>query len=362
MQKALLVSILILFFSIKINAQEGIIAIARYGQTEAPKFRYDDSLTEFSGGFEAFKNLFLKEFKMPTKALTTVKAPDGMVGFTVNLVGKIVDIEIIDSVTTEVDAEVVRVLTAISEFHPQVNPLKFAIQYNVYPDWFVDWVKEQEAAEKYKLHSAKMDSLLKSKKLTDLKKYTDKTKAYGEFDIWGGFANMNDPLSKYLKTSFGGGGDLNVVKNKWFAGVSLQLRGTRVKKDFDHIDAYWAKDTSVNLFSMGLMCGYKIIDEDKLAFTPFVGIGFGSLALPSTPDQIALDGSTIDSFVPTLGVFVDYKIREKVNRIFFDSRLSTTTVRLRLAVNPMNFKDGRHGNVVDLGIGFSVSQRVLKFD
>ena len=29
-------------------------------------------------------------------------------------------------VTTEVDADVVRVLTAISEFHPHVNSLKFA--------------------------------------------------------------------------------------------------------------------------------------------------------------------------------------------------------------------------------------------
>ena len=185
---------------------------------------------------------------------------------------------------------------------------------------------------------------------------------YGDFDIWGGFANINDPLSKYLKTSFGGGGDLNVFKNKWFGGLSLQLRGTRVKKDFDHIDAYWAKDTSVNLFSMGLTSGYKIIDEDKLAFTPFVGIGFGNLSLPSLQDEIPIDGANIISFAPTLGVFVDYKIKEKVNHIFLDSHLSTKTIRLRLAVSPMNFKDGRRGNVVDLGIGFSVSQRVLKFD
>ena len=227
MKKHLFILLISFSFLGNIYAQEGIFAIARYDTTAPPKLRYDDSLTEFSGGFNAFRNIFLKEFKLPTRALRIEKANDGMIGFTVNLVGKIVDIEVIDSVTPEIDAEVVRVLSEISEFHPQPKPLKFAIQYNVYPDWFRDYVLEKEQTEKYRIEAARTDSLLKSKKVSELEKYVDETKAYTSGDIWAGFSTMNDPLSKFVKPTWVFGADLNFHKRKWFLGGSLQLRNAR---------------------------------------------------------------------------------------------------------------------------------------
>lgn len=360
MRKYVFIVLILFSFLNKNVAQDGIIAIARYGQNEPPKFRYNDSLTEFSGGFGAFKSLFLKEFKMPVKGLVGKKAPDGMVGFTVNLVGKIVDIEIIDSVTTEIDAEVVRVLTDISEFHPQVQPLKFAIQYNVFPDWFRDYVDQQEAAQKQRQQAMRADSLVKNTKLADLEKYIDPNRSYFSGDVWVGFSTMNDPLSKYLKQGVAFGGDLNFIKKKWMGGVNIRFGSTRVKQEFDNKEAYWAKDTSVGVFGIGLMCGYKLRDEEKLAFTPFVGIGFCNISLPTVEDEIPIDGSNISSFAPTFGVFVDYKFRVKANYSWFATNLNTSTIRLRLAVNPVNFKSGRRGSIVDLGIGFGFYQRALK--
>lgn len=360
MRKYVFIVLILFSFLGKIVAQDGIIAIARYGQNEPPKFRYNDSLTEFSGGFEAFKNLFLKEFRMPVKGLVGKKAPDGMVGFTVNLVGKIVDIEIIDSVTTEVDAEVVRVLTAISEFHPQVKPLKFAIQYNVYPDWFRDYVDQQATALKERQQAMRVDSLVKNTKLADLEKYIDPNRSYVSGDVWAGFSTMNDPLSKYFKQGFAFGGDLNFIKKKWMGGGSIRFGSTRVKQEFENKEAYWAKDTSVGVFAMSLTCGYKLRDEEKLAFTPFIGIGFCNISLPTVEDETPIDGSSLASFAPTFGVFVDYKFRVKANYSWFETHLNTSTIRMRLAVNPVNFKNGRRGNMVDLGIGFGFYQRALK--
>ena len=362
MTKHLFICLILFSFLEKNMAQEGIIAIARYDSSAAPKLRYDDSLTEFTGGFEAFRTLFVKQFQMPVKALRTEKAPDGMVGFTVNLIGKIVDIEIIDSVTKEIDTEVIRVLSEISEFHPQTKPLKFAIQYNVYPDWFRDFVYEKEQSEKERQQAMKTDSLLKSKKISDLTNLVDKGKAHASADIWFGFSTMNDPLSKFLKTSVVFGGDLTIAKNDWFAGGSLQIRSTHLKQEFEYIDAFWAKDTSVSLLSMSIIGGYKVIDEEKLAFTPFVGIGFGSLSLPSEEDYTPPNGSSIVSFAPTFGFFVDYKYRVRAKRVWFESKLNTSSIKLRLAINPMNFKNGRNGKVVDLGIGIGFSQQTLKIN
>lgn len=362
MRKYVCLFIILFSFLGKNSAQDGIIAIARYGQNEPPKFRYNDSLTEFTGGFGAFKSLFLKEFKMPVKGLVGKKAPDGMVGFTVNLVGKIVDIEIIDSVTTEIDAEVVRVLTDISEFHPQAKPLKFAIQYNVFPDWFRDYADQQAAAAKDRERIMRMDSLVKNTKLADLQKYINQDKSYVMTDIWAGFSTMNDPLSKYLKQAWIIGGDINFFKYDWFVGGNLHFGRTRLKQEFVNKDAFWAKDTSISLFNMGLTGGYKVIDEDKLAFTPFFSINFCNISLPTTEDEIAIDGSNLVSFAPTFGFFVDYKFRVKANYSWFETHLNTSTIRLRLAVSPMNFKEGRRGNMVDLGLGFGFYQRSLKLN
>ena len=360
MKKTLFLIVSALFFSKNSNAQQGIIAIARYDQNAPPKLRYDDSLTEFSGGFEAFQTLFLKQYKMPTKALRGTKAADGLIGFTVNLVGKIEDIEVIDSVTTEIDAETVRVLAEIAEFHPQAKPLKFAILYNVYPDWFRSWVEEQAAAAQERREATRIDSLLESKNKSELRSLVDETKVYASGDVWAGLSTINDPLSKYLNQSFVFGADLNFFKRKWFVGGNIQFRNTHIKQDFDYLDAYWAKDTSVNLFGFGMMAGYKLVDEERLAFTPFVGIGFGTLSLPSTENDTPPNGSTILSVVPSVGFFVDYKYRVRAKRSWFDSKLKTSAIRLRLAVNPMNFRDGRRGSVVDIGLGFGFYQQILK--
>ncbi len=360
MKKYVFVLLILFSYLGNIYAQEGIFAIARYDTSGPPKLRYDDSLTEFSGGFDAFRNVFLKAFKLPTKSFRVEKAPDGMVGFTVNLVGKIVDIAIIDSVTPEIDAEVVRVLGEISEFHPQAQPLKFAVQYNVYPDWFRDYVLEKEQAEKYRIEAARTDSLLKSKKISELEKYVDDSRVYTSGDIWAGFTTLNDPLSKSLKPSWVFGGDLNFFKRNWFLGGNIQFRRVRVKQDFDYKDAYWAQDTTTTLFSLGLSVGYKMIDEERLAFTPFVSLGFGALSLPSTEDVTSPDGSSIPSFAPAFGFFADYKYKVKAKRAWYESKLNTSTIRVRLAVSPMNFKDGRRGNVVDMGIGLGFWQQLLK--
>lgn len=362
MKKYLFVLLILFSYLGNIYAQEGIFAIARYDTTGPPKLRYDDSLTEFSGGFDAFRNVFLKQFKLPTKSFRVEKAPDGMVGFTVNLVGKIVDIEVIDSVTPEIDAEVVRVLSEISEFHPQAKPLKFAVQYNVYPDWFRDYVLEKEQAERYRIEAARTDSLLKSKKVSELEKYVDDSKVYPSGDIWGGFSTVNDPLSKSLKPSWVFGGDLNFYKRNGFFGGNIQFRRMHIKQNFDYKDAFWAKDTSTTLFSIGLTGGYKMIDEERLVFTPFVSVGLGILSLPSTEDVTSPEGSSIPSFAPTIGCFVDYKYKVKAKRTWFESKLSTSIIRLRLAVSPMNFKEGRRGNVVDLGIGLGFCQQLLKME
>ena len=362
MKKHLFGLIILFSFLGKIDAQEGIFAIARYDSTTPPKLRFDDSLTEFAGGFDAFRNLFLKQFRMPTKAFRVEKARDGMIGFTVNLVGKVVDIEVIDSVLPEIDAEVVRVLSEISEFHPQPKPLKFAIQYNVYPDWFRDFVLEKEQTEKYRIEARRTDSLLRSTKIADLEKYVDKNQVYASGDIWVGFSTLNDPLSKSVKPSWAFGGGLNFFKRKWFVGGNMQIRGARTKQAFEYKDAFWAKDTSVSLFSLGLTGGFKWIDEERLAFTPFVSIGFGALSLPSTEDVSSPDGSSIASFAPTIGCFVDYKYRVKAKRSWYEAKLNTSTIRIRLAISPMNFKEGRRGNVVDLGIGLGFWQQQLKME
>ncbi len=362
MKKHLFVLLILFSFLGNTNAQEGIFAIARYDSTGPSKLRFDDSLTEFSGGFDAFRNVFLKQFKLPVKALRVEKAPDGMVGFTVNLVGKIVDIQIIDSVMPEIDAEVVRVLRDISEFHPQSKPLKFAIQYNMYPDWFRDYVLEKEQTEKYRIEAARTDSLLKSKKVSELEKYVDNSKIYASGDIWAGFSAMNDPLSKSVKSSWALGGDLNFYKRNWFVGGNIQFRRTHIEQDFEYKDSFWAKDTTTTLFSIGLTGGYKMIEEERLAFTPFVSIGLGILSLPSTEDVTSPEGSSIASFAPTIGCFVDYKYKVKAKRFWNESKLNTSTIRVRLAVSPMNFKEGRRGNVVDLGIGLGFWQQLLKME
>jgi hypothetical protein len=99
---------------------------------------------------------------------------------------------------------------------------------------------------------------------------------------------------------------------------------------------------------VALYAAYRLVEEDRLTFTPFAGFSANFLLLTAETYDYT---PSIVSFLPTIGATIDLNRRQNAVNDWGTPRLNTTLIRLRFAVNFANFKEGRRGNIVDLGIG-----------
>jgi hypothetical protein len=334
------------FFLNSVTAQNGIVSIARYKDSEPPVLDASDGLPEFEGGMDAFKKAFKLEFTFPPSALDSEKGGEGMIGFTVDTLGFIHDVEVIDAVSPEIDAEAVSIFSSMHQFKPMWKPMKLAVLYRAFPSLY----KDEE-------HNKALEVLIKSKKPAEWQPFFNKKRAFALFAANIGVTMPTDDLFRSLAPAFQLTGQLEVFKHRWGGGISGTIRTTRLKKEFEYDGIFWAKDTSLTLPSFAFYAAYRLVDEERLTFTPFVGFSVQSLILPAATDEN--NSPMINSFLPTLGATVDLKWKQKAVNDWGMVRLNTTLVRLRFAVNMANFKDGRRGNLVDLGVGLGWFTREL---
>lgn len=341
MKKTILLLLLAFLFHHSATAQRrnGIVSIARYSNpTQPPTLDPSDGLPEFEGGIKAFRNAFDSTFQFPASSLETEKGGEGIIGFTVDTLGNISDIEVIDAVTPEIDAEALYTFSIMPRFNPMWKSMKLAVLYRAYPSIYKD-----EQAE------LKADSLLNARKPAEWRAFTDPKRTFAIFSGNMGMSLPTETLNRYLRPMFQINGQLDVFKNRWGGSLSATLRPSRLRQGFDYDNYYWDKDTSIALNSFGLFAAYRLVDEDRLTFTPFVG--FQAHFLYLTLDNEDYKNPSIASFLPTIGATIDLNRKQKMTNAWGTLQLTTSTVRLRFAINMANFKDGRRGNIVDFGVG-----------
>jgi hypothetical protein len=327
-------------------AQNGVVSIARYNGSAPPILDRSDGLPEFEGGMDAFKKAFKLEFTFPASSLESEQGGEGMIGLTIDTLGHIHDVEVIDAVSPEIDAEAVSVISAMHQFQPMWKPMKIAVLYRAYPSVYKD--------EQYKM---RLEVLVKSRKPAEWQQFHDKKKAFAVFAAHIGAAIPTDALNRTLRPMIQLTAHLEVFKNRWGGGLSGTLRGSKLRKEFEYDGYYWEKDTAISLHSFAFYAAYRLVEEERLTFTPFIGFGANFLILPSNSDEEK--SPTIVSFLPTIGASVDLNWKHKAYNDWGTMRLNTTLIRLRFAVNMANFKDGRRGNLVDFGVGIGWQTREI---
>ena len=319
--------------------RNGIVSIARYSDTtRPPTLDPSDKLPEFEGGIEAFSEAFDKEFKFPASSLETEQGGEGVIGFTVDTLGNISDIEVIDAVTPEIDAEALYVFSIMPRFKPMWKGMKLSVLYYAYPSIY----KDEQAQNR-------MDSLVNSRKPAEWRAFTNPKRSFAIFSGDMGMTLPTEKLNRYLRPMFQISGQLDIFKNRWGGSISATLRPSRLRKDFEYDTYYWDKDSAIALNSIGLFAAYRLVDEDRLTFTPFVGFQAHFLALSLGNDEY--NGPVIESFLPTIGGCVDIIRKQKISKAWETIQLNTSTIRLRFAINMANFKDERRGNLIDFGVG-----------
>ena len=359
MKRQLTTLVILLLIAVAATAQDNIVAVARYNGLpvgEVPKFRYDDSLTEFKGGFEAFWRAFNRQFKFSESGFRHGKADEAVIGFTVSRLGKVVAVEVVESISPEIDSEAVRVLSEMQGFLPQKQDIRLAVLLDPFPEWLKKNWRYAEAQQR----AQAADSVLQKKNWRELEAAVDPTQAYMTGGFWLGTAVSGDRLADYLPPMFQVGGMIGIAQNRWHLGINVTWRGGRLRREFILDNQKWAKDTMINVFGIGGEFGFKSVQQGRFGLTPFIGLTLNVLEIPSSSQDETYNSATILSFLPTFGAYMDYKIRHKASTFLNDSYLSTTAIRLRLAVNMANFKDKRQGNILDLGIGLAFGKRALK--
>jgi hypothetical protein len=327
-------------------AQNGVVSVARYNGSEPPVLDASDGLPEFEGGMDAFKKAFKLEFTFPPSVLDSEKGGEGMIGFMVDTLGNIYDVQVIESVSPEIDAEAVSIFSSMHQFKSMWKPMKLAVLYRAFPSLY----KDEE-------HNKALEALVKSKKPAEWASFFNKKRPFAIFAANIGATIPSDDLYRSITPAFQLTGQLEVFKHRWGGGISGTIRASRLKKEFEYDGIFWAKDTALTLPSFAFYAAYRLVDEERLTFTPYVGFSVQSLILPSQSDEE--NSPMINSFLPTIGATVDVKWKQKALNDWGTLRLNTTLIRLRFAVNMANFKDGRRGNLVDLGVGLGWFTREL---
>lgn len=344
MKKAILL-LLFLFLFHYANAQNGIISIARYHGSSRPVLDESDGLPEFEGGIDDFKKAFNAEFTFPQSALNSEKGGEGIIGFTVDTLGHIQDIEVIDSVSPEIDAEALYVFSKMTGFQPMWKPMKLAVLYRAFPSIY----KEEQ-------NRRRLDTLIKVKKPAEWRAFYNKKRRYIVFAAGIGEAVPTDALNRYLRPFIQLNGQLEVFKNRWGGGISGTLRASTIGRNFKYDKYYWDKDSSVSLHSVSLYVAYRLIDGDKVTFTPFISFGPSFLLLTAQTYDFT---PSIVSALPTIGATIDLNRKQNAVNDSGTLRLNTTIIRLKFAVNLANFEDNRRGNIVDFGVGIGWYTRQL---
>jgi hypothetical protein len=344
MKKIFLLSFIFCLFQ-SMSAQNGVISIARYNSSSPPTLDERDGLPEFEGGMDAFKKAFSAEFIFPQSALDSEKGGEGLVGFTVDTLGNIHDIEVIDSVSADIDAEALYVFSKIKGFQPMWKSMKLAVLYNAFPSIYKD-----------ELYRKRLDTLINAKKPSEWRAFYNKKRPYAVFAAGVGATIPTDGLNRSLRPFGQFNGQLEIFKNRWGGGISGTFRASTIRKDFIYDKKYWDKDSSVSLHGFNLYVGYRLVEEDRLTFTPFIGFGPSFLFLTAQTYDFT---PSITSALPTIGASVDLNRKQTAVNDWGTPRLNTTIIRLRFAVNFANFEDGRRGNIVDFGVGIGWYTRQL---
>jgi hypothetical protein len=330
--------------------RNGIRAIARYTDSAAPPTLSEmDGLSEFEGGIEAFKEAFNLEFTFPPSSLETEVGGEGIIGFTVDTLGNIYDVAIIDAISPDIDAEVLSVFSSMHKFQPIWKPMKLAVSYRLYPSIYKD--------EQYK---KQFEDLLKTRKPAEWRQFLDPKRTFAIFSAHLGTTIPTDALNRYVRPMFQITGQLDVFKNKWGGSLTGTLRPSRLRKDFEYDDFFWEKDSAIALNSVGLFASYRFSEEDRLTFTPFVGFQAHFLSL--SLNDADYTNPHIISFLPTIGATVDINRKQNTVNDWSGARLNTSIIRMRIAINMANFKDGRRGNIVDFGIGLGWFTRQIMIE
>jgi hypothetical protein len=325
-------------------AQNGVVSIARYNGSTPPILDVSDGLPEFEGGIDAFKKAFKLEFTFPAASLNNEEGGEGVIGFTVDTLGNIHDLEVIDAVSPEIDAEALYVFSTMRPFSPMWKPMKIAVLYRAFPSIY-----------KNEQYNRRLDSIIQSKKGAEWTPFFNKKRSFALFAGHVGATIATDALNRYVRPALQLTGQLEVFKNRWGGGISGTVRVSTLRKNFEYDNIEWNKDTSVTLPSFAFYAAYRLVEEERLTFTPFVGFNATSLILPAASDEE--NSPRISSFLPTIGASVD--INWRALNDWGSARLNTTLIRLRFAVNMANFKDGRRGSVVDFGVGLGFYTREL---
>jgi hypothetical protein len=333
-------------FNYAMAQRNGVVSIARYNGSAPPMLDASDGLPEFEGGMDAFKKAFKLEFTFPASALESEEGGEGMIGLTIDTLGHIHDVEVIDAISPEIDAEAVSVISAMHQFQPMWKPMKIAVLYRAYPSVYKD--------EQY---NKRLDTLIESRKPSEWRNFVDKKKSYLVFSAQVGATIPTDALNRNLRPFIQIGGNLEAFKDRWGGGLTGTLRASTIRKDFENNKEYWDKDSSVSLHSVGLYAAYRLVEEDRLTFTPFVGFSANFLLLTAQTYDYT---PSIVSFLPTIGATVDLTRKQNPINDGETIRLNTTIFRFRFAANFANFEDGRRGNIVDFGIGIGwFSRRIV---
>ena len=178
------------------------------------------------------------------------------------------------------------------------------------------------------------------------------------YEIAMGYVGMQGEMSKQFQDGFLLRLSLDGTYKKVQLSLNLNMGGTKTMVDFPFRDTQWLSGSHALMAGIDLMAGYRVLELNKLSFTPFVGMGvisFGATADEIQEDKI-LEKLNFTAQNYLTGINCSFDLGNKKNPFY--SGGSFLNLRYTFAMPQYNGRKGiESGNMHWLTLGWGMYGR-----
>lgn len=305
------------------------IVVSSFSQVKDSIVKVVEVMPQYPGGDDALLDDIYSNFKYPKIARENRVEGKVIVQYVVDTFGMIINVEILSSLSPELDAEALRLVRELKQYTPGTqNEKKAKVTYTLPLEFSID------EGELLNMETVDIDAL---------------TTLGWAFDLQFLMGNYQQDLQDLINRPLGWNAGISFYNKKKVLDFRVNYLISRVKKGFSYRNTIWTEDRLGSYIALEINGGYKIVNTKRVNVIPILGVGYGGY-LPWKPEENApvneLLGVTVNA-----GLMLDFK---RKYRQFSNNDYNYQMIRLKLSYTPIFLKDDYSGAVFHVGVGYGL--------
>ncbi len=303
------------------------------GQTqniESERVKVIETLPKYPGGEKALIKYIQDNFRYPQVDRENRLTGLVIVKFEIDTSGQVINPKIIKGGTLTMNAEALRLVRGFKRFAPGTQKGKKVKTYYQIPFTF-----NLDDGQALDIRKVNIEKMIESGWGLDISLQSS----------W-----YSGGIQSYLERPIGFGVGVSFFKKRKMVDFKINYLFSRVKERFVYENLYWEKGRQGNLVELDVNGCYKIVRNNKLDITPFVGLSLMGY-LPWKPVEFQPVKSMF-GISGNAGLMFDFK---RNYRSFSNGEYHHELIRVKISITSILFREGYKGSHFSIGVGYGLN-------